>query len=118
VFTGYVAGKAVAHLKMAADPVPSTLQVEPDDVKLSATPRDSTRIIVRALDQAGQILPFLADPVSIRVEGAARLIGPEVLTLQGGTSGFWVESTGAQGAIDIEISSLRFPKQFLKLKAE
>ena len=61
---------------MVADPVPTRLEVAPDATTLLAAEKDAVRVIVRALDQAGALLPFLADPVEVRVEGPARLIGP------------------------------------------
>ena len=39
--------------------------------------------MVRALDQAGNKLPFLFEPVTIAVEGPARLSGP-LVPLRGG----------------------------------
>jgi len=52
-------------------------------------------VIVRALDQAGRLLPFMDDVVHVQVTGAAKLLGPDLLTLKGGTTGFWLETTGA-----------------------
>ena len=116
-FTGYVGGKAVKTMRMIADPVPTTLEAEADDLTLAARGRDSVRVIVRALDQAGSLLPFLSDSVEIRVKGPAKLLGPNMLTLLGGTTGFWLESTGKAGDIAVEISSPRFELRCLALKA-
>nr|Q59750.1 RecName: Full=Beta-galactosidase; Short=Beta-gal; AltName: Full=Lactase [Sinorhizobium meliloti]AAA26296.1 beta-galactosidase [Sinorhizobium meliloti] len=86
-FTGFIAGKPVADLRMAADPVPTTLQVEADSKTLRREGRDTVRLILRALDQAGNVLPFLNDAVDIEIHGPARLVGPARIVLQGG-SGF------------------------------
>lgn len=59
--------------------------------------RTPLRVIVRALDQIGNILPYLDGPVQVRVSGAARLLGPETIVLNGGTIGFWIETTGQPG---------------------
>lgn len=117
-FTGYIGGKPVAGLKMVANPLPTTLQVEADADILHAAERDTVRIIVRALDQAGSRLPFFNDVVTIRVEGPARIIGPEMLSFQGGTTGFWLQATGEAGAITVEASSSRFASRSLGLTAE
>ncbi|GLS17120.1 beta-galactosidase [Labrys miyagiensis] len=114
-FTGFVAGRPVAELHMVADPVPKRLEVVTDSQTLRAGERDSTRVIVRALDQAGSKLPFLNDAATIRLDGPASLIGPAIAPFQGGTTGFWVESTGEPGAISIEISSPRFATYTLQL---
>ena len=117
-FTGYVGGKAVKTLNMVADPVPAELQVEADALTLKASEKDAVRIIVRALDQAGSLLPFLDEPVTINVTGPAKVLGPAVVVLTGGTIGFWLESTGGKGAVTVDISSPRFAPQTLALQAE
>jgi beta-galactosidase len=116
-FTGYIGGKPVAALKMVANPLPTTLQVEADADTLRAGERDTVRVIVRALDQAGSRLPFLNDIVTIKVDGPARMIGPQVIAFQGGTTGFWLQATGEVGAITIEASSSRFANRKLTLTA-
>ncbi|NRP88171.1 Beta-galactosidase [Ensifer adhaerens] len=117
-FTGYIGGKPVAALKMVANPLPTTLQVEADADILLAGERDAVRVIVRALDQAGSRLPFLNDIVTIKVDGPARVIGPQVVAFQGGTTGFWLQATGEVGAITIEASSSRFANRKLTLTAQ
>ncbi|WP_341486559.1 glycoside hydrolase family 2 TIM barrel-domain containing protein [Pararhizobium sp. A13] len=107
-FTGFIDGKPVTSLHMIPNPLPTTLDIRPDRQVLKAEGRDSTRVIVRALDQAGARLPFLNDVVAIKVDGPARVIGPETITFQGGTTGFWLETTGAPGSISLTASSLRF----------
>ncbi|HEX8044443.1 hypothetical protein, partial [Rhizobium sp.] len=74
--------------------------------------------IIRALDQAGTRLPFLNDVATIKVAGPAKLIGPETVAFQGGTTGFWLRATGETGAITFEVSSARFASQTIELKAE
>lgn len=117
-FTGYIGGKPVATLKMVADPLLTTLQVEADADSLRAVERDTVRVIVRALDQAGSRLPFFNDVVTIKVDGPAKIIGPETLSFQGGTTGFWLQATGETGAITVEASSSRFAKRSVNLTAE
>jgi beta-galactosidase len=115
--TGFIGGEAVRTLRMVADPVPARLEVAPDSLTLLASEKDAVRVVVRALDQAGQLLPFLADPVEVRVEGPARLIGPGRLSLAGGTAGFWVESVGSAGEVKIDVRSGRFPPVAAALQA-
>jgi len=116
-FTGFIDGEAVAKLHMVADPLPTTLEVEADSQTLRAKGRDSTRIIVRALDQVGSRIPFINDVVTLTVSGPARIIGPQVIPFQGGTTGFWLESTGATGPISIKVTSPRFADVTLALSA-
>jgi beta-galactosidase len=116
--TGFIAGKAVSTVKLSGDPLPTTLQVEVDDTQLHAHEKDATRVIVRALDQAGRLLPFMDDVVQVDVSGAAQLLGPNLLTLKGGTTGFWLETTGAVGDIAVRVSTRRLGEQRLTLRAE
>ncbi|WFU12487.1 glycoside hydrolase family 2 TIM barrel-domain containing protein (plasmid) [Rhizobium sp. CB3090] len=117
-FTGLIGGKAVATLHMVADPVPTTLEVKADSLKLRAGDCDTTRVIIRALDQAGSRLPFLNDIATVEVTGPAKVIGPKTMAFQGGTTGFWLQATGEAGAITVDISSSRFATQTIKLTAE
>ncbi len=117
VIVGYIGGKPVKEVRMAADPVPATLDVVADRDTISAKGKDSVRIMVRALDQVGNKLPFLMDPVEIEVSGAGRRIGPGLVPLRGGATGFWLESTGAPGKITVSITSQRFGKTTLELDA-
>ena len=113
--TGFAQGQPVATLRLAADPVATTLQVTPDATILG--PRDAVRVMVRALDQHGQKLPFFPEPVSITVTGAGRRIGPGLVPLRAGSTGFWVQATG-KGEITVTVTSDRLGAQVLQLTAE
>ena len=113
--TGFINGKPAATVRFAADPVATALQVVPDATSLGR--HDAVRVMVRALDQVGNTLPFFSDPVALRVLGAGRLIGPALVPLRAGSTGFWVQATGA-GSIDITVSSDRLGTTNLHLQAE
>ncbi len=85
--TGYIDGKSVKEVRFAADPVATTLEVVADRQTLSAAGRDSTRIMIRALDQVGNKLPFMSEPVAIHVSGPARRLGPALVPLRAGSTG-------------------------------
>ena len=104
--------------RYVADPLPTRLEVAPDATALDAAAPDEVRVIVRALDQAGNVLPFLADAVRIEVEGPGRLIGPATVHLAGGTAGFWLAATGATGAVRVRLATDRFAPVTLELRAE
>ncbi|MCM5559896.1 glycoside hydrolase family 2 TIM barrel-domain containing protein [Pleomorphomonas sp. JP5] len=115
--TGYVDGKPVKTVKFACDPVPTTLEVAPDWTELSAEPKDSVRVIVRALDQLGNLLPFLDEAIHIEVSGPAKLLGPSEAVLKGGAIGFWLETTGGAGNIVVKVACHRFGETTITLKA-
>ena len=106
--TGYVGGKPAATVTFVADPVPARLEVLADRTTISATGKDTTRVMIRALDQAGNKLPFLFDAAEIAVSGAGRRLGPAQVPLRGGAAGFWLESTGKPGPVTVSVTSPRF----------
>ncbi|MEO8757089.1 MAG: glycoside hydrolase family 2 TIM barrel-domain containing protein [Devosia sp.] len=115
--TGFVGGKPAKQIHYVAGPVATTLQVVADRDTIAAAAKDSVRVMVRALDQAGNKLPFLLDPVEINVNGSARLVGPSLVPLRGGSTGFWLESTGTPGPIEINVTSPRFGTTTITLSA-
>lgn len=110
-FTGYVDGKAVKTMVLPADPVPTTLEVTPDDTALRAGEKDAVRVVVRVLDQCGNLLPYFEEPVSLALSGPGRIIGPAGHTLKGGATGFWVEAGEEKGRLELSVTSRRFAPQ-------
>ena len=114
---GLVGGKPAAEVRYAADPVAARLAVVADADAISSAAGGCVRVMVRALDQAGHKLPFLFEPVAINVSGAGRLNGPNLVSLRGGATGFWVASTGSPGEIKVAVSSPRFGTTSIALSA-
>ena len=114
---GYVDGRLAKTVQFAADPLPAKLDVTRDHDEILSDESDQVRFVVRAQDQCGNLLPFLSDPIRIRVSGAGRLIGPDTLVFDGGVAGFWIESVGSEGTVDVEVSSPRFEPTHLRLAA-
>ncbi|RYE09865.1 MAG: glycoside hydrolase family 2 protein [Hyphomicrobiales bacterium] len=114
VITGYIGGKAVKEVKFADDPVAATLEAVADAEIVAR--HQTVRVIVRALDQAGNKLPFFPEPVAIEVTGAGKLLGPSIVPLRGGATGFWVEATST-GPIKVTTSNTRLGTTTLNLTA-
>ena len=66
---GLIGDRVVAEVRMVADPVAARLGSWPTTTGSLASEKDAVRVIVRALDQAGSLLPFLRDPVTVRATG-------------------------------------------------
>ena len=109
---GLIGGEPVAEARFAADPVAARLQVVADAPVIEA--HQSVRVMIRALDQVGNKLPFFPEPVRIEVLGAGRRIGPELVPLRAGATGFWVQASGP-GSVTIKVSAGRFADQILIL---
>ena len=105
-FVGYHKGEEVIRKVFTEAPVFDQLALEADDSELALGETwDSTRMVVSALDQAGNPLMFHNTIVNIEVSGAVDLIGPKQIMLQGGSTAFWVRTTGEEGPADISITS-------------
>ncbi|MDB5556808.1 MAG: lacZ [Rhizobium sp.] len=115
VITGFVNGKAVKSITLAADPVPTTLDVKADDLALRAGEKDATRVVIRALDQNGNLLPFFEEPVSLTLEGPGRIIGPADHTLKGGATGLWIEAGDDAGTLTLTAKNRRFDTQTIQI---
>ena len=116
-FTAFVEGHAVATRLLVSDPVAHEMEIAADSDWLLSTEKDQVRIVVKALDQAGNLLPFLTDPVSITVDGPATLLGPSLLSFRGGVAAFWVESTELEGKVRVHVTSPRFDQVSTSLNA-
>lgn len=105
---GFYKDKAVITKKMSKNPLPTELEVKQDDYILTKEEKDATRITIRALDQYGNLLPFLDDIIKIEIEGPVRLQGPSEFTLKGGAAAFWIETQNQKGKANIKINSITF----------
>ena len=59
-------------------------------------------------------MTYSSEAVRVLVSGAGERIGPELLTLAGGSAAFWVRSKGT-GEILVAVESERFGRQELRL---
>lgn len=114
VIRGYLGGAIVAERRFVPDPLPTTLSVVADAAQLGA--KDAVRVMIRILDQVGNKLPYMADPVTITVTGPARRLGPQTVPLRAGATGFWVQAHGA-GPISITVAHDRLGKTTVQLTA-
>lgn len=64
---------------------------------------DVAAVRIQALDENGNLLNFCNEPVTLQIEGEARIIGPEVIGLQGGMGGTYIKTTGKPGKALLKI---------------
>ena len=118
---GILGGAEVARRTFSADAWAERLDIAADSSVLTVKPGDEwdcVRVVLRALDQFGNICGFLFEPLRIEVSGAGRLLGPTEVSLMGGATAFWVASIGRKGSVDVTVSSQRFGCHNLSIKAE
>ena len=74
------------------------LHVEADRTSLAeGKSYDAAAVRIRMVDEYGNTLHFANDPVILKAEGSVELIGPAVISLQGGMGGTYVRTIGEIG---------------------
>ncbi len=66
---------------------------------------DMAAVRIRVLDEFGNIAPYAQLPVRLTVEGAAQLVGPDVVTAEGGMCGTYIRTTGETGTAKLTVSA-------------
>jgi beta-galactosidase len=106
-FLGYINGTQVIERKFAGDPVPTQLIAMADDAVLYADGIDTTRIIFKMLDQAGNVIPYVHECLKLKITGAGEIIGPHEVVLIGGCIAVWVKTQMEEGVITLSAVSSR-----------
>ena len=65
---------------------------------------DVAAVRVRILDEFGNPAPYAQYPVKFTLTGAAELVGPDVVTAEGGMCGTYVRTAGEAGKAKLSIS--------------
>jgi beta-galactosidase len=110
---GYVNGEIVERRHLAADPVPTTLEIAADDTELHVGEKDTVRVMLRALDQGGNLLGFFDDPIQLQLDGPGRLIGPDLLSFKGGAVGVYIEAGDVAGSLTLSATCRPFGTQHI-----
>ncbi len=58
---------------------------------------DCAAVILRAIDQNGNLLPYCGEAVQLTAEGPVQILGPTVVPLRGGMAGTYLATTGEPG---------------------
>ena len=68
---------------------------------------DVAAIRIRVLDEHDNQVSFFQEPVQFEVEGPIALIGPEIVSLQGGMGGTYVRTLGEAGEACLKIRTMQ-----------
>ena len=98
---GFLQGKQVISRTLSGSGVDHAFRLVPDDTSLVADGMDTTRVVLRAEDEFGNIRPFAADAISFEVAGPATLIGNNPFGLIGGTGAVWVRAGQERGEVTL-----------------
>ena len=72
-------------------------------------------IRIRVLDEYDNPAPYAQLPVSLKTEGSIKLMGPEMITLEGGRGGCFIASTST-GKGTLEIKAEGFEPKFIEFE--
>ena len=64
---------------------------------------DMAAVRIRILDENGNVAPYAQLPVRLELTGAAQIVGPDVVTAEGGMCGTYVRTTGETGTATLTI---------------
>lgn len=107
-FEGYIGETCVTKTNRSQVFKP-LLKVEVDNKNLvEEKTYDTTRIVLKLLDDNGNDIVYAHDSVMIETKGPIEVIGPKIISLIGGSVGFWIKSVGRAGEGQIIIHSERF----------
>ncbi len=82
------------------------LEVKPSHTILREGPTyDMAMVRVRVLDEFGNPAPYAQLPIRFRVDGAADLVGPEVVTAEGGMCGTYIRTNFFKGKVILTVSA-------------
>ncbi len=109
---GYIDDKEVASKVVGEEKSMDRLEVAADDTTLytNNTSYDATRVVVKLLDNLGEIMPFTNECAEVEIDGPGEIMGPSKFSLLGGCSAFWVRTKGDKGRINIKVSTNYYEK--------
>jgi beta-galactosidase len=64
---------------------------------------DMAAVRIRVLDEYGNIAPYAQLPVRLALEGVAQIVGPDVVTAEGGMCGTYIRTIGETGAAKLTV---------------
>ena len=110
---GFINNQEVASKEIGELRSMDKLQVIPDDLELSLdkSSYDATRIVVKLLDNLGEVLFLNNDFIEVEIEGPLSIMGPSKFGISGGATAFWVRTHGEAGLCKIKVKSMYFEEE-------
>ena len=82
------------------------LEVTPSHTELTeGDTYDMAAVRIRVLDEYGNVAPYAQLPVQFALEGDAELVGPAVVTAEGGMTGTYIKTVGRPGQAKLTITT-------------
>ena len=99
---GYIDGKKVISKTYSGSGADHAFVLKADDTTLIADGADTTRVVLRAEDEFGNIRPFAADAITFELTGPAEMIGENPFGLIGGTGAIWIRAKEEPGTVTLK----------------
>lgn len=112
---GYIQGKLVASRTLSGLGVDQKFSLAADDTALQADGADSTRVVMRVTDEFGAVRTYANDPIVLKLEGPATLIGDNPFALIGGTGAVWIRAKQQPGTVRLTATHPRLGMQSVEL---
>lgn len=86
------------------------LEITPSQTRLHEDATyDMAAVRIRILDEHGNPAPYAQLPITFTLSGPAQLVGPEVVTAEGGMTGTYLRTIGQTGTAQLTISAPDLP---------
>ncbi len=115
-FDALVNGEVVESITCAA------VQSKALEVKASHTTLvegityDVAELRIKAVDQNGNQLYYLQEPIMVKLSGPIELIGPSAVSLRGGVCGVYIKTCGKAGSSKVSLTAHGIEKLEIKLE--
>ncbi len=104
---GFLNGKQVISRSMSGKGLDAKFTMDADDTLLLADGADATRVVLRVVDEFGNVHQSANDPVTFTLEGPGDLLGDNPISLMGGTAAVWVRAQERAGTVRLTATHLR-----------
>ena len=112
---GYINGDLKATKLYSGRGVDRKFEVIADDSELTADGADVTRVVLRVADEFGNARPFANDPLLLKLEGPAELVGDNPFALFGGVGAVWIRAKEQPGTVKLTATHPRLGSQTVTL---
>lgn len=112
---GVIDNNEVIIKQFVKDPVMNRLCVEVDDSELESGDMDITRIVIKAVDQVGNVIPYIEEVVTLDLEGPGEIVGPTTFSLIGGCRAVWIKTIGETGNLRLAVKSQRVDSKVINI---
>ncbi len=96
---GFIAGKQVISRQFSGKGIDQEFKLLPDETHLIGDGADAVRVVLRVNDEFGNVRPFAADAIEMKLDGPAEIIGDNPFSLVGGTGAIWIRTRQEAGTV-------------------